>query len=71
MLDKLKSKIIEKSKIIIKDISLIDETHANARLEICLSCEHYNKIIGNCKLCGCFVKAKTKIKGSECPIKKW
>jgi hypothetical protein len=41
------------------------------RMAICMACPHLkNKIKiggGNCGLCGCFIKSKTKYKKSQCP----
>jgi len=39
-------------------------------------CDSYYKHTGNCKECGCFVRAKTKIfkRGNhieKCPLNKW
>lgn len=41
------------------------------RFEICKSCVFYNKNIGICKKCGCFMLLKTQLIDAECPIKKW
>jgi hypothetical protein len=41
------------------------------RLRICNGCVNLFKPTGNCKLCGCFVKVKTKLKNQKCPIEKW
>jgi hypothetical protein len=49
----------------------IDEEIRTTRLDLCLSCEHLFKPTQNCKKCGCFVQAKTWLKESSCPIKKW
>jgi hypothetical protein len=49
----------------------IDEETRNIRLDLCLSCEHLFKPTQNCKKCGCFVQAKTWLKNTSCPIKKW
>lgn len=37
------------------------------RMYICKTCEHFGNILKICKLCGCFLPAKTLIKDSECP----
>tara|TARA_R110000751_G_scaffold82534_2_gene166050 strand:+ start:2211 stop:2453 length:243 start_codon:yes stop_codon:yes gene_type:complete len=39
------------------------------RLSICETCPH--KVENRCKACGCFLKAKTALLNSTCPIKKW
>ena len=41
------------------------------RLNICKGCEHYFKPTGNCKKCGCFMRIKTTLSFSECPIGLW
>ena len=41
------------------------------RLAICKSCDHYFKLTGNCKKCGCFMKVKARIAPLSCPINKW
>jgi hypothetical protein len=47
-----------------------DETY-NSRFNICKSCPELLKITIQCKKCGCFMAAKTKLQKSECPIGKW
>jgi hypothetical protein len=44
---------------------------SEARFEICLSCPELIKITKQCKQCGCFMNAKTKLKHASCPIRKW
>jgi hypothetical protein len=53
------------------------------RLEVCKSCEHYNRSTRSCgtllkrkkvkggTLCGCFMPAKASLKAEACPLKKW
>jgi hypothetical protein len=41
------------------------------RMEICNKCEHLDKTLYTCNKCGCFMKAKTLLVNSECPIGKW
>ncbi len=43
----------------------------NTRIETCKSCEELRPIINQCKVCGCFVYAKTAIENAECPLGKW
>ena len=44
-----------------------------ARLEVCRSCEHYLPLLGNCKICGCFMRIKSSISNMSCADtpKKW
>lgn len=39
------------------------------RLDTCSTCEHYTGT--NCKLCGCYMKIKTRIALEKCPVEKW
>jgi len=41
------------------------------RYEICKSCDWFRSSIRQCKKCGCFMFAKTKILNAKCPIRKW
>ncbi len=41
------------------------------RLDLCKSCEHYFKPTGTCKKCGCFMRIKTTLAYTECPIGLW
>ena len=42
-----------------------------SRMTICKGCTHYSKFLGNCKICKCFVKIKSRIAPMECPKKFW
>jgi hypothetical protein len=44
---------------------------AAERLDICEACDQYNIITTQCGKCGCFMKVKTLLKSSSCPIDKW
>lgn len=41
------------------------------RLEICSACPYYEKMIGRCQKCGCFMEFKTLMMEASCPIGKW
>ena len=43
--------------------------YAEARLEICKKCDHFNNNL--CSLCGCYMQGKTKMAAASCPISKW
>jgi hypothetical protein len=60
----------------------VSDQEAKRRLEICtgdeeyLPCDEYFKLTGQCKKCGCILKAKTKVykRGNyieRCPLDKW
>jgi hypothetical protein len=41
------------------------------RAKICNECEHLNKVLSQCRKCGCWMPAKTRLNWAECPIGKW
>lgn len=47
------------------------EETANKRYDICQGCPEFIKLTTQCKRCGCFMKAKTKLALAGCPIGKW
>lgn len=49
----------------------VDEQVSNNRMDICIECPELIKITNQCKKCGCFMKLKTQIESSKCPLGKW
>jgi hypothetical protein len=47
------------------------EDLATQRFDICLSCPELIQITKQCKKCGCFMTAKTKLESAKCPVGKW
>jgi hypothetical protein len=47
------------------------EDLAKERFDICLACPELIDITKQCKKCGCFMSAKTKLEKATCPIGKW
>lgn len=41
------------------------------RFSICEQCPFFISMTSQCKKCGCFMKAKTKLAKAECPEHKW
>ena len=41
------------------------------RMSICNGCPDFVTNSSQCKQCGCFMSAKTRLKKSSCPIGKW
>jgi hypothetical protein len=41
------------------------------RYSICKACPELIKLTTQCKKCGCFMKAKTKLEHATCPLGKW
>tara|TARA_R100001129_G_C5143772_1_gene196750 strand:- start:228 stop:479 length:252 start_codon:yes stop_codon:yes gene_type:complete len=42
---------------------------AEERMKICLECPAWTG--SRCRECGCFMKTKTTLKNSKCPLGKW
>ena len=41
------------------------------RIAICKGCVYYSSLLGNCKICTCFMKVKARIAPMACPQKYW
>ena len=41
------------------------------RLSTCETCEHFEQKTSRCAKCGCYMKTKTQLAASACPIGKW
>jgi hypothetical protein len=48
-----------------------EESVSSKRYEICQSCPELIKLTKQCKKCGCFMAAKTKLEKATCPLEKW
>jgi len=44
---------------------------AEERYSICKQCPELIKLTKQCKKCGCFMSAKTKLLEAVCPLGKW
>ena len=51
--------------------SKVSSEFASERYQICLSCPELIKLTKQCKKCGCFMFAKTKLEAATCPLGKW
>lgn len=54
-----------------KNIGRVTEDLAKERMALCLACPSLIKATKQCKKCGCFMEAKTKLPNASCPIGKW
>lgn len=52
-------------------IERVSDDVAKERLDICKKCDFFIKTTGQCKKCGCFMNAKTRLPHASCPIGKW
>lgn len=44
---------------------------AQTRMQVCQTCPKFKQTMKICGACGCYLPAKTKLKGSTCPLNKW
>jgi hypothetical protein len=74
MLDKLKTKIREQAKHqteSLMNMVKVSSTIREERLSICRECPEFQSKLEICRSCGCYIPAKTWIKQTSCPLKKW
>ena len=50
---------------------ITDKDTARKRYQICKECEEFRQSTGQCKLCNCFMRIKTRFSFSDCPLGKW
>jgi hypothetical protein len=50
---------------------IADKEKINNRQDICRECNELIKPAWTCKQCGCFMKIKTRLDASTCPLGKW
>jgi hypothetical protein len=50
---------------------LVDKKTYYSRLQICTSCDKFEKVLHRCSECGCIMPLKAKIANSTCPLNKW
>jgi hypothetical protein len=53
------------------NLLLVDKTTYYTRLQICMQCDRFQKLLHRCKECGCIMPAKAKITKATCPLGKW
>jgi hypothetical protein len=49
----------------------VDEETSTERYSICKGCPEFINLSKQCKKCGCFMSAKTKLAAASCPIGRW
>jgi hypothetical protein len=47
-----------------------DQIYLDRKVE-CLNCEFYDEKHCQCKICTCFIEAKTMLASEQCPKRKW
>jgi len=54
-----------------KNVEKVAENVQKERMSTCLQCPRLIKATRQCKECGCFMDAKTRLFDAECPLGKW
>ena len=73
----LKDKVTQFKDIIVQAGQSLDDAieenrkQGKIKLDICKQCENFNMSSRFCNICSCFMPAKTRIPGMQCPEKKW
>ena len=49
---------------------LASADEAEARMQICISCDYFQPEGEKCSICNCPMRIKTKLGGGYCPLKK-
>jgi hypothetical protein len=63
--------IKDTAKRLLEDPTVAPRRVAILRMEVCESCDRYNKDSQTCEICGCFMPLKTAAANMRCPIDKW
>lgn len=66
-----KNSQVKPSDLINPNTEWADESLSSERYSICQSCPELIKLTKQCKKCGCFMAAKTKLQKATCPLGKW
>ena len=53
------------------DTKYVDDEIQQFRFNVCLQCPELISLTKQCKKCGCFMSAKTKLEKAVCPLGKW
>lgn len=67
----------DRLKKIVKSVAVLDsnveedKAILETRLAECEACPELRRPIMQCRECGCFVLAKTRLKAASCPLGKW
>lgn len=46
----------------------VPEIEKTRRMDLCKACEHFNPTFVQCKICSCFLEAKTRLQGFHCAL---
>jgi len=63
--------IKDTARRLLEDSTVAPRAVAADRLKICEQCDRYLPKTGQCSICLCFMKLKTTMANTECPLQKW
>jgi len=63
--------IKDTARRLLEDPTVAPRAVAAERLAICEECDHYLPETGQCSLCLCFMKLKTTMANTRCPLDYW
>lgn len=66
----IKTVVVEASKIDVLH-PVISKEAIERRMEICKTCDKFEPIQERCKQCGCFMRVKTALRTTSCPLNFW
>lgn len=46
----------------------VSDIEKTRRMNLCRECEHFNPTFIQCKICGCFLEAKTRLQAFHCAL---
>jgi hypothetical protein len=49
----------------------VEDAMQKERMSICATCPQLIQLTKQCKKCGCFMEAKTRLADASCPLHKW
>jgi len=53
------------------NVEIVDKEVSDNRMNTCISCPSFIELTKQCKKCGCYMPAKTRLKKATCPMNKW
>lgn len=65
----LGNSLVEEAGKIATGVPPVSSEKINERLEICQKCPNFKG--GRCKLCGCNMRFKARLRSSKCPVGRW
>ena len=65
----LGNSLVEEANKVMKGVPAVSSDKVSERLEVCRKCPNFKG--GRCRLCGCNMRFKARLRSSKCPIGRW